>query len=302
MGCSILLWVYGMDVHHEISSAKLNLSLKIVGRRPDGFHMLESLMTAIDWQDHLSFQRVPGSSIRLSVPGYPKLETEENLVVRAVRRFFETANIPQDEQGLVIELTKTIPTGSGMGGGSSNAAATLRALQRLYKVSLDAKGLIQLACGLGADVPFFLDSMPRMVRGIGDSLGDPASLPELTFVVSEVPSFLSTKEVYEAFDHLCKPSRESAGTIPTRWSYEALSQCLENDLEPAAFRQNPSLGDLKRMMQSEEALGTSMTGSGPSFFTVFEDVEKAQSFIQELEHRLPVRLCRPVFGISEVVP
>ena len=294
--------VIGMDVHQETGNAKLNLSLRVVGKRADGFHLIESLMAAIDWSDTITFRRISGSRLELSVPGFPRLESPENLVCRAAALFFDTVDIPQDERGLSIELRKTIPIGSGLGGGSSNAAATLRALQQLYGVSLDAKGLIHLARSLGADVPFFLDSMPKFVGGIGDILGDPVSLPDLAVVISEVPSFLSTQEVYESFDLFCQPSKETKGAHPKRLSETDVSLLLENDLEPAALRRNPSLAGLKEAIRSDEALGTSMTGSGPTFFTVFSTMTQARAFAQRLGDRLPARICRFVPGISEVAP
>lgn len=245
--------------------AKLNLRLKVIGRRPDGYHELVSLMVPVDICDILEFRMVP-EEIELAWEGLPVPVDEHNLVRRAAAAFFDRTSV---RGGISVKVTKNIPVAAGMGGGSSDAAATLLSLNHLWSGALSPGALKDLALQLGADVPFFLDPRPSIARGVGEILEPVERWPELWYLIVTPRFQVSTAWVYGNL-RLGLTTNEY-DRIKHRLGKESLviSQFLENDLESVTSAKFPILDRIKKTLLDAGAEGALMTGSGPSVFGVF---------------------------------
>jgi len=234
--------------------AKLNLFLHITGRRPDGYHLLQSAFMLIDWCDTLHFEsRSDGKLTRqdLTVP-----LPEDDLIIRAARALQTLTQCPM---GAHISVEKRIPAQAGMGGGSSDAAACLLALNRLWKLDLTATQLVQAGLTLGADVPFFLQGSNAWVEGIGEII-TPLDLPQARFVVLKPPMGLETRAIFEAPD-LKRDTKPAtiAGFAAHPYGFG------RNDLQPVALRQCPQVAQALEWLGSMGLSGR-MTGSGSAVF------------------------------------
>jgi len=266
-----------MEELRVLAYAKLNLVLRVVGRRDDGYHLLETLMTAIDLADELLLS--PARDLKLEAPrglGPP----EENLVLKAAWALKEVAGT---RAGARIRLVKRIPPGAGLGGGSSDAAAVLAGLNELWGLRLSGRRLAEIGTSLGADVPFFLGESPAWAEGIGEKL-TPADVPlPAAFLILVPPFSCSTPEVYQLYDELgipfSSPARLEGGLAG--W---------ENDLWPAAVRLRPELGRLRAQLEAQESLGVGMTGSGSALFCAFASLDQAGKAAQSLEKAVEGKL------------
>lgn len=262
--------------------AKLNLTLRVTGRLPSGYHTLCSLAAAVDWADSIHLvPRGDGISLRCDVDlGIPP---EENLAFRAAELLLAVTGAAG---GVEIELHKGIPPGSGLGGGSSDAAAVLAGLNELLGIGLTPGELAGLASKLGADVPFFLGPSPAWVEGIGERIRRAdIELPPY-FLVLVPPFDCPTAVVYRTFDEL--------GIPPSEPDYEL---DYRNDLWPAALHVRPELARYRRALEGLGALGVGMTGSGSGLFAAFPDRDSAVEALRRLG-RMGVpgttRLVRPL--------
>lgn len=289
----------GADGSIEIvAPAKLNLGLRIVGRRRDGNHELEGLFVPIDLADRVKVECKAGDSsgrvaFRLvagaaasdsdaaklgSVP-----DGEANLAVRAARIFVRAAALRANIQ---IELEKRIPPAAGLGGGSSDAAAVLLALDRLFPNRLPSGELFDLALGLGADVPYFLDPKPALVGGIGERIEPAPGLPRLHFVLWNPGIPLATADVYAAYDaegSALTPAGAGStlrALLGSGADSEALLRVIEgnlrNDLEPAAVRLCPMIRRIRDRLEKEGARAVGMSGSGATVYGLFADAASAR--------------------------
>ena len=254
-----------------LSPAKLNIRLKVIGRRPDGYHELVSLMVPIHLYDHieLDFNRTPG--ITLHCQGCPVPENEENLVLRAAQAFFSRTG---RSQNLSIKLTKKIPVSAGLGGGSSNAASTLKALNIIASNPLSFQDLEELAVSLGADVPFFLHNRPCIARGIGEILEPVKKWPKYWYVIVKPPLSVSTAWAY---GNLGLTTPRTPTKMP-RFSGQIaeIVALLDNDLEAVTASRFPEIDELKTTLIRCGALGALMSGSGPTVFGVFDQERLAR--------------------------
>ncbi len=279
--------------------AKINLGLKILGRRSNGYHELESLFLPVSLQDRLTLEVSASrdAEVELSLLGEPARvagvpNDGRNLAFRAAERFFAVSQIRARAR---IELEKRIPAAGGLGGGSSDAAAVLRGLAELFPEALSPDELAGLALDLGADVPFFLDPQPSVVTGVGEGIEKLEGIPELALLLVHPGIPLATAEVYRAYDALSaslterKPGSTMRAVSRMRGSAwldsgnrEALGNLLENDLEPAAVRLCPPIARLREQFRSIGALVVGLTGSGPTVYGVFEDEASASQARLEL--------------------
>ncbi|MCX7982755.1 MAG: 4-(cytidine 5'-diphospho)-2-C-methyl-D-erythritol kinase [Syntrophales bacterium] len=260
------------------SYAKINLHLSVLGKRGDGYHEIHTLMQRISLSDEIIF--LPASKgIVLDCPGFPELENEENLVLKAARMITSAASW---SGGLKIRLKKEIPIAAGLGGGSSNAATTLLAINEMMGSPFTRPELLAMGRKLGADVPFFIYGRNAWASGIGDELEDAGDLPSF-YVLLVNPGFqLSTRFVYEHLNlRLTKNSR--------RYNIRRLSDVgdivdiLHNDLEGVAIGLHPVIGTIKERLRSYGAEGTLMSGSGPTVFGIFPNEEKVNWVAEELK-------------------
>ncbi len=277
----------------RFAPAKINLFLRVLGRRADGYHDILSLMQKISLYDELTFlPRPEGIILKCSNVNLPT--NEDNLVFRAARLIFDHTNY---SSGIEITLNKQIPLAAGLGGGSSDAATTLMALNELCFFGLKKNQLIKMGAKLGADVPFFIFANTALASGIGNKLKACKKFPKLHFVLINPLFSLSTKTVYENLN-LTLTSEKINYSIPRFFAIGDITRELHNDLEEVSLKLHPELANLKQVLLHHGALGALMTGSGPTVFGIFSDeksAEKAQIAIdKELSGKCAVFFARSI--------
>lgn len=274
----------------EFAPAKVNLTLHVLGRRPDGHHEIESLVVFADVSDRLMF--FPGRPFELSVKGRTAGSvgaTGDNLVLKAARALAERID------GLKVgrfELDKDLPVAAGLGGGSSDAAAALRLLARQNELSLDDPRLHAAARATGADVPVCLDPKARMMRGIGELLSDPIALPKLFAVLVNPGVAVATKDVFAALGAppLSAPP-QADDFIYAGSDAAALVSALgnrRNDLEAPAIALQPAIADVLAALRAFPACRlVRMSGSGATCFGLFTSSRAAQAAARDLSAAHP---------------
>ena len=250
--------------------AKLNVFLHITGRRPDGYHLLQSVFMLIDWCDTLHFEvRLDGQISRsdLNHPRSTPGETLplEDLTVRAARALQLASGTPL---GVHIALQKNIPSQAGMGGGSSDAASCLLALQRLWGVRLPQPKLQAIALSLGADVPFFISGSHAWVEGIGEKI-TPIVLPPASFLVVKPPAGVSTPSIFND-PELKRDSKTATIQGFAKCGSEQVFRFGHNDLQPVAQKLCPQISQSLRWLEMQQLQGR-MTGSGSAVFAQLPD-------------------------------
>ncbi|MCD6305648.1 MAG: 4-(cytidine 5'-diphospho)-2-C-methyl-D-erythritol kinase [Deltaproteobacteria bacterium] len=257
--------------------AKVNIRLKVIGRRSDGYHELVSVMAPVGLYDRLEFQTTSGRNIAISCRGFRAPSDETNIACRAAKAFFARTGI---DRGVSIQLIKNIPVAAGLGGGSSDAACVLKALNRTYGFPLTEIQLAELALGLGADVPFFLAERPCIARGIGEVLEPIENWPSLWYLIITPSISVSTAWVYGRL----KASAWSGELELTNEAYQitithlkrmpfAIGPLMENDLEQITAKRFPEIEHIKKGLGEAGAEGALMSGSGPSVFGIFRSKE-----------------------------
>jgi 4-diphosphocytidyl-2-C-methyl-D-erythritol kinase len=252
-----------------LAPAKVNLSLKILGRRGDGFHEIETFIAPISLHDEMKIDHNgQGQGIRFSCNDPFVPQGEDNLVVRAASLFFETTKLPP---AVSIELKKRIPHGAGLGGGSSDAAATLLALNQMFDTKLPREALAKLGQEIGSDVPFFVFESAAMCRGRGE-LVHPEKLNAKLSILLFKPEFgVLTAWAYKRW----QDSREIPGINYS--AQEFRGQCFENDLERPVFEKFVFLAQLKTWLLKQAEVGAALlSGSGSTIFAMLKESEGAQ--------------------------
>jgi 4-diphosphocytidyl-2-C-methyl-D-erythritol kinase len=252
----------------------VNLDLQVLGRRPDGYHDLRSVFHAVDLCDRLEFRAQPDADIHLTCD-HPDLPCDEsNLVVRAARLLQRHTGA---RRGAAIRLRKRIPMGGGLGGGSSNAAVTLLALNHLWGTGLGAEELNELAAELGSDVAFFLYGGTAVCTGRGEQVAPVDDVPELHFLLVLPGLHVSTPAVYGRLKAGLTTRREARNNVLVALSdadFERLGRSLQNDLQEAAYKVEDrlrSIADaLQRCARESGAQACLLSGSGSSFFILAE--------------------------------
>ena len=252
--------------------AKVNLILDVLGRRPDGYHDVAMLMVRLALYDRVQVRLTPDGGIVAACPGLALAEGEENIAARAARLFLEHTG---ESAGVDIRIDKGIPAAAGLGGGSSDAAAVLVALNELLGSRLSRTELQSLGVRLGADVPFFLcGEMAAWATGIGERLEPWRGLPPVWLVLVNPRFAVSTAWVYQNlglthYRHMSKIPR-----FPER--VEDVAAMLRNDLEAVTSARHAEIAAIKLRLQQAGALGALMSGSGPTVFGVFAGREAAE--------------------------
>jgi 4-diphosphocytidyl-2-C-methyl-D-erythritol kinase len=258
--------------------AKINIGLKVLGKRADGYHELETIMVPVDLFDNLELE-LGDIGVDMICDGFSVPDTDENLAAMAAAKFFSATGI---KKGIRIRLKKRIPVAAGLGGGSSDAALTLMALNEMFGTPLREDELSTLALDLGADVPFFLAGGACIARGIGEILEPIANWPDFWYVIVVPPFAVSTAWVY---GNLKSPGIKDSGRGEREiWLTEKAHKnilnilaekrfnawgMIENDLEGVTIPHFPVIEEIKKALLAEGAVGALMSGSGPSVFGVF---------------------------------
>ena len=270
--------------------AKVNLRLDVLGKRPDGYHELRTIFQTISLHDTLRFRASRKPGVQLGIVGNEQLSSEaieKNLVYRAVDALRGELKI---KPGVEIQLTKRIPAGRGMGGGSSDAAAALLGYLQFTGKRLASERLLQIAASLGADVPFFLLGGRALGAGKGDEIYPLPDIPKLTLVV------VSPKDIHvptpDAYRWLHAPDLASLTKLQAArklfqfcalcWS--AQGAALSNDFEPAVFRHHPRLARIRRALLQGGASEALLAGSGSAVFGVFPSPAKARRAVVGFPH------------------
>jgi 4-diphosphocytidyl-2-C-methyl-D-erythritol kinase len=255
-----------------LAPAKLNIRLKIIGRRPDGYHELVSIMAPVGLFDRLELEMTRQSRIRIECRGFPVPDNEDNLVFRAAEAFFSQTGMAP---GLFLKLTKNIPVAAGLGGGSSDAAGTLMALNSMCPNPLLPEDLARMAARLGADVPFFLHHRACIAGGIGEILEPIDKWPRFWYVIITPHLKISTSWVYSKLNLELTTGEYDFIIRTLEKDPLSITKLLENDLERVTTSHFPIITTIKRILVDAGAEGALMSGSGPSVFGVFRSKEQA---------------------------
>jgi 4-diphosphocytidyl-2-C-methyl-D-erythritol kinase len=261
--------------------AKVNLWLNVVGRRDDGYHLLDSLVAFVDLADIVAVEAGHGLSLEIDGPHGAALTAErDNLVLKAARLLAERARRPADA---AIHLTKVIPVAAGLGGGSADAAAALRALTELWRVSLPEHELFDIARSLGADVPMCLFGRAALAAGVGEQLAAAPALPGAGILLVNPGIALATRDVFAA------RTGAFSQPIPPARSWSSVSELAEdmarhgNDLTAAAISLCPVIADVLAALRADpQARYAGMSGSGATCFALFDSLDAARNAASSL--------------------
>lgn len=264
--------------------AKLNLSLDITGKRDDGYHELIMIMQSVTLSDNVALALLPSSE---GVQSHSNLRyipnDERNLAVKAAHAFFRETGI---QSGVSINIKKNIPVGSGMAGGSTDAAAVLRGLNRMFSYRLNRKELEELGATIGSDVPFCIAGGTQLATGRGEILQDLPPLPDCSIVICK-PSFsISTPELYRQIDGTeiaHHPNTEVLKQALEDQDLKSLAENMYNVFEETPLEQFHTVRQIRNDLMNHGALGSMMTGSGSAVFGIYDDQEKAEQAQAELK-------------------
>jgi 4-diphosphocytidyl-2-C-methyl-D-erythritol kinase len=268
-----------------LAPAKINLFLRITGRRPDGYHELDSIFAPVALFDRIGLAlrpaAAPSVALRCDLVGLGP--DDQNLAVRAARAFLAAFAISAEVR---IDLHKEIPVGAGLGGGSSDAAAVLRMLAQLCDID-DPPRLAAIALKLGADAPFFLDPRPARVRGIGEVIEPLDPFAPLALVIAVPPVVVPTVEVFRRLPREAWSGPASAETVVAISAGRIDRDLLVNDLAGVAMTQWPVIDQLREALDQAGAIGSAMSGSGSAVFGIFASTSDAERAADQLRRRNP---------------
>ena len=273
--------------------AKINLGLDILGKREDGYHEVRMIMQTIQMYDVLDMKRVkkPGISLFVNYPYIPN--DERNLVYKAAKLLMDEFQI---REGVEIRLEKFIPVAAGMAGGSSDAAAALVGINRLFKLGLSERDLMERAVNIGADVPYCVMRGTALAEGIGEKLTRITQVPECFVLIGKPGVNVSTKTAYESLqlDKLSyRPDIDGMIEDIERGDLLAMTEKMGNVFEPGITEKYPVIGEIRKLMEEHGALKAMMSGSGPTVFGIFDDRKKMEEAAAALRES---RLAKTVFA------
>ena len=258
------------------SRAKINLSIDVLGKREDGYHLVEMIMQTIDLYDIIKITENDIDEININSNSLDIPLNKNNIVYKAAEVLKERFNI---KSGLNIFIQKNIPVAAGMAGGSCNAAAVLVGLNKLWNLKLSEKQLQEIGLALGADVPFCISGNAALAQGIGEELTYIKGLPKDTSILICKPNlFVSTKDVYQGLDLdniKDRPDNKLLIKCLEEGNIKLLSENMVNVLESVTSKMHEEILDIEKIMLDNNALGSMMSGSGPTVFGLFEKEEDA---------------------------
>ena len=285
-----------MTTLYEGAFAKLNLTLDVLGKREDGYHDLQSVMQTISVRDDIEIDVGTGKPWKLlcSVEGIPT--DERNLAWKAAKVYCDA--MKKDPDGLEIRITKRIPSGAGMGGGSADAAAVLRALNRHYGDPLSLFALAELGAQVGSDVPFCVICGTAMVEGRGERVRKLPDMPDCIFVIVKPEFSVSTPELYQKIDAVQIPKRPDNKAMESAilaGDLEKVVKNVYNVFDPVVTEDHLELNYIKSLFHQYGAVGYQMTGSGSAVFAIVSEFEVAAVICNMLKENYPqVYIGKPV--------
>jgi len=270
------------------TNAKINLYLDVIDKYPDGFHKIESIFQTVTLSDNLTFYEIQkGICITSNDVSLPI--DEKNIVYKTIKKIKDIAKI---DKGIHVHINKNIPMCAGLGGGSANSAGTLYAINKLWDLGLREDKLIDIAKGLGSDVPYFLIGGTQAVTGKGEKLSTLLPISDIWFVLIHPPLSLSTAKVYQHPALKIRPSHRSANKYSLRFKkviYELQKsnwgKVIYNRLELPAFCIYPELYELKLKIKKMGFPYVGMTGSGSTFFVIVESKKQGKELIKKLNYK-----------------
>jgi 4-diphosphocytidyl-2-C-methyl-D-erythritol kinase len=273
----------------ENAPAKVNLTLSVLGRRADGYHLLDSLVAFAQLGDRLSLE--PADDLSLTVRGRNAARAggvADNLVLKAARAL--AAEVPGLKAGR-FTLQKRLPVAAGLGGGSADAGAALRLLARLNRIALDDRRLVRAARRVGADVPVCLDPKPRRMRGIGERLSAPLALPKLPAVLVNPGIAVATRDVFAKLGLPIGATQRASAARPLPRTRDAVIRVVaagRNDLEAPAMSIAPAIADVLSALRGERGcLLARMSGSGATCFALFRSARSATAAARRIARKHP---------------
>ncbi|SUY46649.1 4-diphosphocytidyl-2C-methyl-D-erythritol kinase [Clostridium putrefaciens] len=265
---------------------KINIALDVIGKREDGYHILKMIMQSIDIYDVINIEVIEkGIEIRCNKSYVPV--DSRNIAYRAADRFIKRYNV---RKGVAIDINKNIPVSAGLAGGSTNAAAVLNLMNKLFEVNAPLKELKEIALSLGADVPYCLTGGTALCEGIGEKITKLPSFKNNILVLVK-PSFgVSTREVYTSLkvDKIYKhPNIDAIIDSMKKGDLKSVCWNMKNVLENVTLKKHRIIGEIKTSMIEMDAVGSLMSGSGPTVFGFFEDMLKAQRCYDYMKSKYP---------------
>ena len=268
----------------EKAYAKVNITLDVVGKREDGYHLLNMIMQNIDIYDVITIEKIEsGIEITCNKPYVPT--DERNLAYKAAKLFKDTFNITS---GVSINIKKNIPVAAGLAGGSTDCAAVLKIMNKLFQVNADNEKLMELGVKLGADVPYCINGGTALCEGIGEILTPLKPFKNHIIVLVKPPFGVSTKDVYKNFDlgrvknH---PETDKVITYMNEDNLYEVAKNMKNLLENVTLKKHKVISSIKSEMESLGAIKAMMSGSGPTVFAFFDDMMKAQRCYDEMKKK-----------------
>ena len=261
-----------MDTLTLSAPAKINYLLDVIAKRPDGYHELRMIMQRVNLCDQISLTVIdtPDIYVTCNSPGAPN--GPKNIAWKAAKALLD---LSKTGNGVKIEITKNIPTAAGLGGGSSDAATVLMGLNELLKIGFSEQKLMEIGCTLGADVPFFIFKKTALAEGIGEKFTLLPEMPKCCILLINPGIHVSTAWVYRS---LQLTSTKELNRLPEFFeSIEQVASILSNDLEAITVSAFPIISEIKNRLMNLGAVGSMMSGSGPTVFGIFKDFGSAET-------------------------
>lgn len=278
-----------MDTITLKARGKINLTLDVVGKRSNGYHDLRMIMQTINLYDTIKIKKtkMPGIRINNNLSWLPK--DDRNITYKATELFLQESGI---ESGIYIDITKRIPVAAGLAGGSSDAAAMLIGLNKLFKTYYSKEKLMEMGLKIGADVPFCIMRGTALAEGIGEELTPLRSLPYTHIVLAKPNISVSTASVYNALDVNAIKEHPDTDDVVAAINHNNMPFVIgnmKNVLEEVTIKMHPQIQEIKRQMLEHGALGSMMSGSGPTVFGIFESKRKAAMAAEYFKNQCGLR-------------
>lgn len=263
--------------------AKINLSLDVKEKRPDGYHEVSMIMASISLCDEVLLSKA--SDISLEIKNSKELSSEDNIMIKAAKKFFEKTKI---NSGARMVLEKNIPIAAGMAGGSADAAAVLKGLNEIYQTNLLEDELCAIGIEIGADVPYCIKGRVMLSEGIGEKLSLIGDIKDLYIAVVKTKEGLSTGAIYNKIDNeknLDRPDNDFLIECIKQKDYASLCKNMKNVMEQVSIKEIPEIAEIKKELITKGAMGAMMSGSGPTVFGIFEKKEECIKAVNDMKKK-----------------